>query len=446
MQTLEPAFGRPAISKKPSRLSLALALTTLCASHARSDDAAPAPTFSRDVAPIFQNRCQSCHRPGEAAPMSLLSYAEARPWARSIAKAVAAREMPPWFADPAVGRWKNDARLSDEEVRTILAWVEAGSPEGDPAHLPAPRTWSEGWRMGEPDLVFPLREEQVLPPELVDEYRILTVPMKLEEDTWVEAVEVRPGDRAVVHHVNVFETKGVMTARPDKEELEAAVERTKDAEGKARRMGGEGFAPQGEPPGRVGGYLPGDAPLELSEGDGVLLPKGSALLLQVHYHKETGEEARDLTRVGVRTSKAPVTRRVHGGAVDDCTFRIPAGADNHPVEASLVLKEDVSILSMSPHMHLRGKDFKVWAELPDGSELAILEIPRYDFNWQLTYVAAEPIALPAGTRLRTRAHYDNSAGNPFNPDPTVDVEWGEPTTDEMMLMFFRYVKTNDPMG
>lgn len=439
--------GRKIISRFAIQFAAIMIVALGQNSMTHADEAQPgAPTFSRDIAPIFQNRCQSCHRPGEAAPMSLLDYESARPWVKSIVKAVTARTMPPWFADPAIGKWSNNASLTEAEIKTINDWANAGSPEGDPADLPPAREWAEGWLMGAPDMVFTLIQEQVLAPELVDEYRYIVAPMNLKEDLWVQGVEVRPGNREVVHHVNVFDTKSMLGANVDKAALAEATARSVDASGNPRRMGGEGFAPQGEVAGRVGGFLPGDSPLVLADGDAVLLPKGSSLMLQLHYHKETGLEARDLTKVGVRISKSPVSRRVHGGSVDNCTFRIPAGAENHQVDGELTISEDIEIVSMSPHMHLRGKDFKVWATLPDGSELQILNVPKYDFNWQLTYEAEQPISLPAGTKLRTRAHYDNSKNNPFNPAPDKDVEWGEPTTDEMMLMFFRYMKKNDPLG
>ncbi|MBI1784836.1 cytochrome c, partial [Candidatus Sumerlaeota bacterium] len=333
------------------------------------------PTFSRDVAPIFQARCQACHRPGEAAPMSLLTYADTRPWVKSIRKNVSDRTMPPWHADPAIGKWKNDRRLSDEEMHTITAWADAGAPEGNPADLPAPREWADGWIIGQPDMIFTLPQEQVLPPDLVDQYRYLAVPMGLKEDTWVEAIEVRPGNREVVHHVNVFETSGLNT--PDmRAAIAAASEANKDADGKTRRMSGQGFGPQGEPKGRVAGFLPGGLPYALAEGEGVLLPAGSALMLQVHYHKESGMEARDRTSIGVRLCKKPPVRRLHGGAVENCRFKIPAGDANHEVEAELQIAEDIHVTALSPHMHLRGKDFKAWAELPDGKRVEILNVPH----------------------------------------------------------------------
>lgn len=404
-----------------------------------TDSGASSITFSRDVAPILQTHCQSCHRPGEAAPMALLTYAQARPWVKSIREKVSTRAMPPWHADPAVGSWKNDRRLSKSELKTIVAWVDGGAPEGNPEDLPKPLAFTDGWLMGKPDLVFTLPQEQFLPPDLVDQYRYITIPMGLKEDTWIDAVEVRPGNREVVHHVNVFETSHLY-APEDRASITAAAEKNKDASGKARRMSGEGFGPQGEPSGRVGGFLPGGVPLVFEKGEGVLLPAGSSLILQIHYHKQSGLEARDRTSVGIRICKSPVARRVHGGAIDNCRFKIPAGDANHQVEAELSIKEDIHVTAMSPHMHLRGKDYRVWAELPGGEKIEILNVPRYDFNWQLTYEPAAPIALPAGTKLYTRAHYDNSKGNPFNPDPARDIEWGEPTTDEMMLMFFRYTK------
>jgi len=425
---------------------IALIASTLWASSTFADNSVPTSvTFSRDVAPIFQNHCQSCHRPGEAAPMALLTYEQVRPWSKSIREKVAARTMPPWYADPAIGKWKNEQKLTEDEIRTIVSWVEGGAVEGDTADLPAPKTWTPGWLMGEPDMVFTLPREQVLPPDLVDQYRYVAIPMGLAEDVWMEAFEVRPGNRSVVHHVNVFESSHLYDPELMKA-LAAASDQSKDASGKARKMSGQGFGPNGEPSGRVGGFLPGDVPFVLPEGHGVLLPANSSLMLQIHYHKDPGKEERDRTSVGVRIRKTPVKQRVYGGAVDNCKFRIPAGAENHEVEAELTLEDNVRITAMSPHMHLRGKDFRVWAELPNGEKRDILNVPRYDFNWQLTYEPAEPVALPAGTKLKTRAHYNNSKGNQFNPNPEIDVEWGEPTTDEMMLMFFRYTRERDPLG
>ncbi len=404
-----------------------------------AQNTSPRVTYSREIAPILQEHCQTCHRPGEAAPMSLLSFAEVRPWAKQIRQKVSAREMPPWHANPAVGAWKNDRSLSDPEIEAIVSWVDQGANEGDPADLPPPAAWADGWTMGEPDLVFPLVQEQVLPADLIDEYRYLVVPMNLAEDVWIDAVEVRPGNREVVHHVNVFETSGLYKQSPEAaKELAEARERNRDDKGNPRNMSGEGVGPQGEPLGRVGGFLPGGGALVLAEGEGIRLPKGASLLLQVHYHKETGEEARDRTKVGVRLAKGPVQRQLLGGAVDNCQFRIPAGAAHHEVAAQMPIREDILVTAMSPHMHLRGKSFEAWADLPDGSRLDILDVPRYDFNWQTTYEPMVPIALPKGSVLRARAFFDNSSGNPFNPDPSIDVMWGEPTTDEMMMMFFRY--------
>jgi hypothetical protein len=235
----------------------------------------------------------------------------------------------------------------------------------------------------------------------------------------------------------VFETSQLFSPE-DVAARAAAQQANKDENGKPRAMSGEGAGPLGEPRGRVGGFLPGGMPQLCAPGEGVLLPKGASLMLQIHYHKETGEEARDRTSVGVRLSKTPVHTRMKGGGIENCRFTIPAGADNHEVVAELTLPDAIHITAMSPHMHLRGKDFEVWAELPDGSRRDILRVPRYDFNWQMTYEPAKPIALPGGTILKTRAHFDNSSKNPFNPNPAIDVVWGEPTTAEMMLMFFRY--------
>lgn len=430
---------------RASILALAAAAFAAPLTAVADDNPTASATFARDIAPILQAHCQTCHRPGEAAPMSLLTYQDARPWAKSIREQVSSRAMPPWHADPAVGKWRNDPSLTDAEIDKVVKWANGGAPEGNPADAPPPHEWSEGWLIGKPDMIFTMPVEQKLPADLVDQYRYIAIPTKLQEDTWIEAIEVRPGNREVVHHVNAFETTSL--ASVDMKALTAALpDNRKDKEGKAKKMSGQGSGPQGEPPGRVGGFLPGGLPIVMAEGEAILLPKGCSLLLQVHYHKESGVAATDRSSVGVRVCKNPPKVRARGGAVDNCWFTIPAGAADHQVDAETVLDDDIKITGMSPHMHLRGKDYKVWAELPGGERRDLLNVPRYDFNWQTTYEPAEPIALPKGTKLRTQAHYDNSKGNKFNPNPEIDVEWGEPTTDEMMLMFFRYTRDRDPLG
>lgn len=362
-------------------------------------------TFARDVAPILQANCQECHRQGEAVPMSLTSYEEARPWAKSIRDAVASRVMPPWHADPSVGHFSNDRRLSEADVQTIVAWVDQGAKLGDPADLPEPLTFTEGWKIGEPDMVFEMPQEMVLGADLVDEYKYVMIPTGLTEDRWVEAAECRPGNNEVVHHIIAF--------------IQEA--------GKDRRGGLSGG---------LGGYAPGLQPAVLPPGEAMFLPAGSTIVFQMHYNKEAGMTATDRSKIGVRFARTPVQKRIRMEAAGNRTFAIPPGDPNHEVAAVEVLQQDITLRSLTPHMHLRGKDMKVWAELPDGTTKDLLWVPKYDFNWQTSYVLEEPLALPAGTKLHALAHFDNSTNNPFNPDPAAEVRWGLPTYAEMMFAFY----------
>lgn len=391
----------------------AVALTILTAAYlsfgARSN--AEGLTFAKDIAPILQQHCQECHRPGEGAPMSFLSYQETRPWVKAIKKAIEDRTMPPWHADPSIGEWKNDRRLDDATIAKISSWVDAGAPMGDPADLPPARQWTDGWKIGEPDMVFQMAKEDVLGPDLVDEYRYIMVPTGLTEDRWVKAVEIRPSNLTVVHHVIAFiQTLG----------------------------GGEqGF---------LGGYAPGLQPSVEPEGYGLLLPKGAILVLQMHYNKEKGVEARERTTIGVKFCDEPVIKQSRTGAIGNEDFVIPPNAENFPVDATFKAPVDVNVSWITPHMHLRGKSMKVWAKYPDGREEDLLFVPRWDFNWQTFYVPAKPLAIPAGTVLHARAIYDNSANNPHNPDPNSEVRFGLPTYAEMMFAFIGYSHDNENLN
>lgn len=374
-------------------------------------------TYAKDVAPILQKNCQQCHRPGEAAPMPMLTYDEVRPWVKSIRKVVAERTMPPWHADPSIGHWRNERRLADKDIATITQWADAGAPLGDPKDLPPAMTFTEGWNIGTPDMVFPMPKEEVLPPELKDEYRYVMIPTGLTQDRWVKAAEVRPGNLQVVHHVIVFIKAG----------------------GAAQGKGDGGFS------GGLGGYAPGLPALVVPDGQGIFVPAGSALVLQMHYNKEPGTEARDKTTVGIKFCDKPVTKQFRNEAIGDMSFVIPPGAENHESTANFTAEADMIVTSLLPHMHVRGKDMKVWAKFPDGRTQDLLLVPKYDFNWQTAYQFAEPLHAPKGTEFFVKAHFDNSTKNPHNPDPTKEVRWGLPTYAEMMFAFMDYTLADEKL-
>ncbi len=384
-------------------------------------------TFTKDVSPIFQKHCQECHRPGEAAPMSLLTYEDARPWAKSIKKAVQTRQMPPWHADPSIGKFKNDRSLSQKEIETVAAWVDGATPMGNPADMPPPRKFVEGWKNGRPDMVFKMDKEQILPPELADEYRYVTIRTGLTEDRWIKSVEVRPGNRAVVHHVIIF------TAPDLSQDASHPLRKRLAGLRKGRPAGLSGGLTGG-----LGGYAPGTERSPLPDGYGIPLKANSLLVLQMHYHKEKGQEARDLTSIGVQFCTAPVIKQVRSYPMANRWFTIPAGADDYEVDASIRTPADVFVRSIMPHMHLRGKDMRVTAQFPDGRSQDLLFVPKYDFNWQTVYELADPVFAPKGTQFKVAAHYDNSAKNPNNPNPNQKIRWGQPTTSEMMIAFFQF--------
>jgi len=378
-------------------------------------------TFTKDVAPILNENCVTCHRAGEAVPFTLTSYEEIRPWAKSIRKMVDSRLMPPWHADAAIGKWKNDRRLSEEDINTIVAWIDQGARRGDPNDLPPALTFEEGWKIGEPDAVFSI-PEQVLPADLEDEYRYVPIPTGFKEDRWIQSVETRPGNMEVVHHVIIF------TASP-----QALV-----------GGGGDGFG--SGLGGGLGGFAPGSSVMKMSEGQGLKIPAGSLLVLQIHYHKEPGTIERDITTVGLKFADYEVKKEFRFGAIGNEGFRIPAGAEYYSVDANFVVQEDIHLEQIVPHMHLRGKDMHVWAKYPDGRTEDILWVPNYDFNWQTFYEFETPLMIPEGTELFAKAHFDNSENNPFNPDPTKDVTFGLPTTDEMMFAFYMYTADNEELS
>jgi hypothetical protein len=384
--------------------------------------AAP-PTFSKDVAPILYNSCVECHRPGAIAPMSLITYDDARPWARAVKQKVVAREMPPWGADPHVGKFANDPSLTDAEIATITAWVDGGAPEGNRTDLPKVPTFTEGWAMGKPDLIFEMVEPFQIPADGTVPYTYVTIPTHLDHDIWITGLEYKTADRRVLHHIigDLVEGSGGPTPKPSP---------TRDRSRK--EIGG------------LGGYVPGRLDTMFEEGVAKKIPAGADIVLQMHY-TTVGQAVSDKLQIGVKLATAPPTklRAAGGGQMPNATFTIPPGDPNYEVTAKQTLQKDTYLASLYPHMHVRGKDATYKVIYPDGKEEVLLRVPKYDFNWQLTYKLAEPKFLPAGSTLMIVAHYDNSSANRFNPDPTAAVKWGEQTWEEMLIGYFGTIEKND---
>lgn len=393
--------------------------------------AAPAIGFHRDVEPILQERCQSCHRPGQIAPFSLLSYDDAKKWAAEIAEFTGNRQMPPWKAEPGYGHFRDVRRMSDQEIATVARWVDAGAPRGNPADAPKPRQWSDEWALGKPDLVLKMPEAFSVEAAGDDIFRCFAVPTGLDKDMDVVAVEIRPGNPRVVHHVlNFLDTTGAGRRLDEKD----------PGPGYSSGPGGVGFFPSGA----LGGWAPGNMPRFLPDGVGMKLPKGSDLVIQVHYHK-TGKPEIDQTQIGIHFARKPVEKYMAMIPVTNMGIKIPAGAARHEVPADIKSPWNVRVLSVTPHMHLLGKEMKVWATLPDGSEKELVWIKDWDYRWQDTYYFKEPLELPKGTTVHMRAYFDNSEANPRNPNsPPKLVTFGEQTTDEMAFAFLEIVRLDPP--
>ena len=394
--------------------------------------AAAQPTFHKDVEPILQARCQGCHRAGGAAPMALLTYNDARPKARLIKDAVATRRMPPWFADPAHGQFANDARLSKNEVDTLVAWVDTGAKEGPLKDAPPPRMFAEGWTMGKPDAVIEMPNAFTVPAEGTVEYQYIVVPSGFTEDKWVQATETLPGSKSVVHHI-------VMIVRPPGSRYMADAKpgipyaEPKD-DSPHKEDTGKAFIGVGTSIEIAGVYVPGGVPYVLQPGQARLIPRGSDIIFQMHY-TATGKETGDRSRIGFIFAKDPPRERVVNTFLGNMNLHIPARQSDVEVKARATLYAETRLLSMMPHTHVRGKSFEYRATYPNGESEILLTVPNYDFNWQLTYYLKEPKVLPAGTVIECIAHYDNSANNPSNPDPNSDVWWGDQTWDEMLAGF-----------
>jgi hypothetical protein len=390
-------------------------------------------TFHRDIEPLLQAHCQGCHRPGEAAPMALIRYEDVRKWSAAIKEAVALRKMPPWFADPRHGSFANDRRLTQEEIDTIAKWADSGKKEGDPKDAPKPLTFTEGWAIGKPDAVIEMPNAVEVPASGTIDYTYIVVPSGFTEDKWVEKVEVRPGNRAVVHHIVMMIRPPGVRYLPDAKPGVAYVPTKRQARGHQPDTGKGVFEGSGAVE-MIGVYVPGGLPYEVGPGQARFIPKGSDVIFQMHY-TANGKAGNDQSRIGFVFAKEPPKERVVNTFVMNPNLHIPPMAADHEVHARVTLYEDTRVLSLFPHMHVRGKGFEYHVTYPNGEHETLLTVPKYDFNWQLTYYLKEPKVLPKGSVIECVAHYDNSPNNPANPDPKSDVYWGEQTWEEMLAGF-----------
>lgn len=387
------------------RAALAVVSAALTAANLAAAPA-EAPTYSRDLAPIFFEHCGQCHRPGAVAPMSLLSYREARPWAKSIARAVSNREMPPWSAESDRHQWLNDLSLDDAEIELITRWVRAGAPEGDPADLPETPTFPEGWTLGEPDFVIELDRVEV-PADGDDLFPKQVIEVELGEPRWLRAIEFFPEDSRVTHHfLSLYTT----------------------ADGSGSRSTGV-----------LGIWTAGMPPYVFPEGMGRSFGSKVTVTVDQHYHP-MGEATSDASRIGLHFGAGELRKEVVTIPVTNTGLRIPPGAGHHAENAHYLFGQDMQILAFSPHMHVRGKAMSYRLTYPDGRRETLLDVPRYDYNWQWLYYPTEPIDVPAGSRLDVTAVWDNSPGNAANPDPSQEVIYRGDTFSEMFNGFIEVIQ------
>jgi hypothetical protein len=401
------------------------------------------PTFSKDVAPIIFKNCAGCHRPGEIAPMSLLTYEEARPWAKAIRDEVGERHMPPWHADAPPGTFHNERLLSDADRATLIAWANGGAPKGDPALLPATPTFPEGWSAGKPDVVLEMSDAYKLPADGTIEYEYFYLPTNFTEAKWVKSIEIRPGNREVVHHVLVY-----YRAKPDMARTPVLKLNEKNSATPNRRSRGKSprRADLQELPQRlIASYAPGTAVQVAPPGTAFRLEPGGVFELQMHY-TTNGEETSDRTKVGITFSSETSPRELRAGQFINGVFTLPAGSPDVAVTADVEFQQDTTVWALLPHTHLRGKKWDYKLILPSGETRTILAVPNYDFNWQTYYMFKEPLNVPKGSKIVSTAWYDNSPGNKSNPDPKADVKWGDQTWEEMQYtgILFSPVQTQAP--
>ncbi|NOT60103.1 MAG: thiol-disulfide isomerase [Acidobacteria bacterium] len=454
--------------RKTSLLIVALFVTaflfTLPASQANSP--AKTVTYTKDVAPILFKNCAQCHRPDDIAPFSVLSFKDVRPWAKSIKEQVVKREMPPWHADPHYGKFENEARLSQTDIDTIAAWVDSGAKEGNAKDLPRMPNAATDWEIGKPDVVLTMPKEYELPAKGADDYLYFRVPTGFTEDKWIQASEFRPGNRKVVHHAVVFletplmyrmaldnakkngwDTKDPISVFQSEDGndpdmyRDGTVSRVKmDAPVNNDPCANKNFGNGGGSMGLLSAYAPGRNADTYPAGMAKRIPAGSNLIFQMHYAKTTGKPEKDRTSMALSFAKEPVTKSVQTMLIVNEMFLIPAGAENHQANACVNFRNDVELVNYMPHMHVRGKAMKYELIHPDGKTETLIDVPRYNFNWQTLYKLQAPLNVAKGSRLKVTGWFDNSAKNKLNPDPTKVVRFGEPTYDEMLVGFVDFAR------
>ncbi len=432
-------------------------------------------TFTKDVAPIIFNKCANCHRPGEVAPMPLTSYAEVRPWSKAIREEVVERTMPPWFADPNIStaHFSNDRRLSEQEIKLITTWVDAGAPKGDDKDLPKMPNYTPGWTFGEPDVVIEMPIDFEVPAEGELPMQNFYVPLPFNEERWVEKVELRPGNPAVVHHsianvVRLPEGAKIVNGRAVRADGATSALNSQSAretgglsEGVTREVAQsqDSFTRSGAF--KLVGQAPGKGFEKHPAGTAKRILPGMYVQFNMHY-QPSGRAEKDRSRLGLWFAKQPPKYEVLTKGVTDNVFiegkelaetrtvngkevkvrgripNIPPRVDNWEISAETPIKEAITLYAFAPHMHLRGKDIKYTLIWPDGRKQVLLYVPKFDFNWQLHYELKEPLKIPAGSRIQAVAHYDNSIKNRYNPAPNKEVYWSEQSWDEMFIPWFEY--------
>lgn len=390
---------------------------------------ASVPTFTKDVAPILFKNCVGCHRPGEIAPMSLLTYEDARPWAKAIRDEVSDGEMPPWHADAPRGTFHNERILTAAEKDTLVKWANGGAPKGEPKDMPPVPRFTDGWQVGKPDVVFEMAEEYKIPAEGTIQYEYFYIPTNFTEAKWVKSIEIRPSNRSVVHHVLMFyrakpDLQRTPVFRPtNREHMRMPEPRVAGSRPQNREL---------ELPQRIlATYAPGTNPQVAPEGTAFRLEPGGILELQMHY-TANGEATSDRTKVGLIFAKeSDGLKELRPGQFFNATLKLPAGAADVAVSTEVEFLQDATVWGIFPHTHVRGKKWEYTLTLPDGTKKQVLSVPRYDFNWQSYYMFTTPLQIPKGAKLQSTAWYDNSARNKANPDPKADVLWGDQTWEEM---------------
>ncbi len=367
-------------------------------------------SYYRDVLPILQNRCQQCHRHGEIGPFALSDYEVVRDWGTTIRDAVTERRMPPWPADPKIGKFQNDCSLTEQEINAITQWVDEGCPQGDPAEKPAEKKFVEGWNIGKPDRIFSMPESFHVPATGVIEYKNFYVSPVFTKDTWVQGVECRFGNHTVVHHMLVL--------------LDFPKDHSRSQDGLVN-----GFFAAG---------APGGSYFLFPQGYAKKIPKGARLRFQMHY-TPNGTAAEDLSRFGIVLAKGNSSKEVQTFALGKPDILIPAGDADHMEWASQTIPADITLTALMPHMHVRGKSFSFFLQRPNGEKEPLLSVPRWDFNWQYQYELSQPLVVTRGSKLIVEAHWDNSANNPNNILPLVDVRFGEQTFDEMFIGYINAI-------